>query len=100
MSLGGLSAAREREEQAMAQRPANEEREQRLHDEIIVDAYGPEEQAGSWYSYLEDRLHFPFRASSRRCLWLSAGERLGEALGELQGGYTLVGIVRLGRVAG
>ncbi len=49
----------------MAQRPADEEREQRLHDEIIVDAYGPEEQAGSWYSYLDDRLHFPFHA---RCV--------------------------------
>ena len=30
--------------------------------EIIVDAYGPEEQAMGWYSYLEDKLDFPFRA--------------------------------------
>ncbi|GHO72061.1 hypothetical protein KSC_109530 [Ktedonobacter sp. SOSP1-52] len=30
----------------------DEEREERIHMEIIVDAYGPEEQATSWYTYL------------------------------------------------
>lgn len=30
--------------------------------EIIVDAYGPEEQAMGWYYYLEEKLHFPFLA--------------------------------------
>ena len=30
--------------------------------EIIVDAYGPEEQAMGWYYYLQDKLHFPFTA--------------------------------------
>jgi hypothetical protein len=40
--------------------PADEEREERIHMEIIVDAYGPEEQAIGWYSYLEEHLHFPF----------------------------------------
>ncbi len=30
--------------------------------EIVVDAYGPEEQALSWYYYLESALGFPFRA--------------------------------------
>ncbi|WP_089723790.1 calcium-binding protein [Candidatus Thiosymbion oneisti] len=30
--------------------------------EIIVDAYGPEEQAMGWYYYLEDQLDFPFAA--------------------------------------
>ncbi|OQC08998.1 MAG: Calcium binding protein [Candidatus Cloacimonetes bacterium ADurb.Bin088] len=29
---------------------------------IIVDAYGPEEQAMSWYYYLEEQLRFPFAA--------------------------------------
>jgi len=38
----------------------DEEREQRIHMEIIVDAYGSEEQAISWYSYLEEHLQFPF----------------------------------------
>ncbi|MBI5567501.1 MAG: calcium-binding protein [Chloroflexi bacterium] len=40
-------------------------REQRIIDDIIVDAYGPEEQAMGWYYYLEDKLHFPFLA---RCI--------------------------------
>ncbi|GHO79917.1 calcium-binding protein [Ktedonobacter sp. SOSP1-85] len=43
----------------------DEEREERIHMEIIVDAYGPEEQATSWYSYLSDTLQFPFSA---RCV--------------------------------
>jgi hypothetical protein len=38
----------------------NHDRENRIHEEIIVDAYGPEEQAMSWYYYLEDKLQFPF----------------------------------------
>jgi len=37
-------------------------RENRIHEEIIVDAYGPEEQAMGWYYYLEDKIRFPFRA--------------------------------------
>jgi hypothetical protein len=37
-------------------------REDRIHDEAIVDAYGPEEQAMSWYYYLENKIHFPFQA--------------------------------------
>ena len=38
------------------------ERENRIMMEIIVDAYGPEEQAMGWYYYLEDKLGFPFTA--------------------------------------
>ena len=30
--------------------------------EIIVDAYGPEEQSMGWYYYLEEKLRFPFTA--------------------------------------
>jgi hypothetical protein len=41
----------------------NPSRENRIHDEIIVDANGPEEQAMSWYYYLEAKLRFPFRAT-------------------------------------
>jgi hypothetical protein len=37
-------------------------REDRISMEIIVDAYGPEEQAMGWYCYLEDKLRFPFTA--------------------------------------
>ena len=36
----------------------------RIHNEAIVDA-GPEEQAMSWYYYLEGKISFPFNA---RCL--------------------------------
>jgi hypothetical protein len=39
-------------------------REDRIHNEAIVDAR-PEEQAMSWYYYLESKISFPFRA---RCL--------------------------------
>jgi hypothetical protein len=31
-------------------------REDRIHNEAIVDAYGPEEKAMSWYYYLRDML--------------------------------------------
>jgi len=37
-------------------------RENRITDEILVDAYGPEEQAMAWYYYLGDKLSFPFAA--------------------------------------
>lgn len=38
----------------------DEVRENRILMEIVVDAYGPEEQAMGWYYYLEDTLNFPF----------------------------------------
>jgi hypothetical protein len=40
----------------------NPVREDRIYEEAIVDAYGPEEKAMSWYYYLESKLSFPFRA--------------------------------------
>jgi hypothetical protein len=46
----------------MRRPPGDLEREQRIRDEIVVDAYGPEEQAMSWYIHLGDHLSFPFRA--------------------------------------
>jgi hypothetical protein len=39
-------------------------REDRIHNEAIVDA-GPEEQALSWYYHLENKIRFPFQA---KCL--------------------------------
>ena len=39
-------------------------REDRIHNEAIVDAR-PEEQALSWYYYLENKIRFPFQA---KCL--------------------------------
>lgn len=49
----------------MNRRAKDEEREERIHMEIVVDAYGPEEQAMGWYNYLSDTLQFPFSA---RCI--------------------------------
>ena len=46
----------------MAKVRQNKQTEQRIQQEIIVDAYGAEEQAMGWYYYLEEQLRFPFRA--------------------------------------
>ncbi len=46
----------------MAEQTRDEEREERIMMEIVVDAYGPEEQAMGWYNYLEGQLQFPFLA--------------------------------------
>jgi hypothetical protein len=46
----------------MAKAQRNPDRENRIHEEIIVDAYGPEEQAMGWYYYLQDKLQFPYQA--------------------------------------
>jgi len=43
----------------------DEVRENRITMEIIVDAYGEDEQVMGWYYYLEDTLMFPFTA---RCI--------------------------------
>jgi Calcium binding len=37
-------------------------RDNRITQEILVDAYGEEEQMMSWYYYLEDTIQFPFAA--------------------------------------
>jgi Calcium binding len=38
-------------------------REERIENEAIVDAYGPEEKAMGWYYYLEGKMRFPFQAT-------------------------------------
>jgi len=43
----------------------DQEREDRIHNEAIVDAYGSEERAMSWYYHLDDQLMMPFKA---RCI--------------------------------
>ena len=63
----------------MVEHSEDEEREQRIHMEIVVDAYGPEEQALSWYYYLEEHLQFPFSAKcvARRTISpLKVGEKV------------------------
>ncbi len=57
----------------------DEDRERRIRDEAIVDAYGPEEQALGWYYYLEDKISFPFTAhciEARRISPLKKGEKV------------------------
>jgi hypothetical protein len=43
-------------------RKCDEAREHRVENEIIVDAYAPEEQAMGWYGHLDGHIKFPFRA--------------------------------------
>ena len=45
----------------MNRRKRDPEREDRIHNEAIVDA-SPDEQAMSWYYYLESKIRFPFHA--------------------------------------
>jgi hypothetical protein len=40
----------------------DEEREERIHNEVIVDAYGEDEQEMGWFYYLTDSMNFPFQA--------------------------------------
>jgi hypothetical protein len=40
----------------------NDDRENRMCEEIIVDAYGAEVQAMSWYYYIKDQIQLPFQA--------------------------------------
>ncbi|MGC1376640.1 MAG: calcium-binding protein [Anaerolineales bacterium] len=57
----------------------DQEREDRINDEAIVDAYGPEEQAMGWYYYLDDKISFPFTGQcieARRKSPLKEGERV------------------------
>ncbi|MBW1802061.1 MAG: calcium-binding protein [Deltaproteobacteria bacterium] len=63
----------------MARTENDEAREHRITMEVIVDTYGPEEQAMGWYYYLEEKVHFPFEAKClgvRRISPLKKGEKV------------------------
>ena len=47
----------------MPKRKEDPVREERIQTVVVVDAYGPEEQAMGWYYYLEDKIRFPFQAT-------------------------------------
>ena len=47
----------------MANPKSNRTRERRIEQEIVVDAYTPEERAIGWHCYLDDKLRFPFEAN-------------------------------------
>jgi hypothetical protein len=60
----GAPQSAESWEQSMKRPKRDPEREDRIHNEGIVDA-SPDEQAMSWYYYLESKISFPFQA---KCL--------------------------------
>lgn len=43
----------------------DKEREERIENNVLADAYGKEEIAMAWYYYLEDGCSFPFAAVCR-----------------------------------
>ena len=46
----------------MAKRKRDPVREERIHNEAVVDANKSEEQALGWYYYLKGEIRFPFQA--------------------------------------
>jgi hypothetical protein len=53
------------------------DKEHRIYDEAVVDAYGEEERAMGWYYYMEDKLQCPFQTKcivKRRASPLEQGE--------------------------
>ena len=46
----------------MATTSHDDDREQRISNEIIVDAYNGDEERMGWYGYLEENLNVPFQA--------------------------------------
>ncbi|MEM0979620.1 MAG: calcium-binding protein [Cyanobacteria bacterium P01_H01_bin.58] len=59
----------------MASTAQEPEREQRIANEIVVDAYSSEEVAMGWYYYLENTLQFPFAA-----IWIGSEGKDGDAV--------------------
>lgn len=53
-------------------------REHRITNHILVHAHTQEEQAMSWYNYLEGKLHFPFKAK-----WFPGGSTAAEEVIEV-----------------
>lgn len=63
----------------MNELPKDPDREERIHMEIVVDAYGPGERAMGWYYFLQETLQFPFSAtckSKRQISPLKVGKRV------------------------
>ncbi len=60
--MGEGSTVAFQKDAAVKKPPQDPIRENRIHEEAIVDAYGSEEKAMSWYYYLDGRLSFPFQA--------------------------------------
>ena len=75
--------------------PENPEIEERIENEIVVDAYDEYERAAGWRCYLDDNLHFPFKAeciAERQVSPLEKGEKI-EVVGMIDDGDELGEIV-------
>jgi len=57
----------------MTNREPDPIRENRIDNEIVVDAYGEAERAMGWYCYLQDTIIFPFPAK-----WKKTNKKTGE----------------------
>jgi hypothetical protein len=62
LQIGRTSVRLHSGTKTMKKRRKDPVREDRIHNEAIVEAYGPEEQAMGWYYYQENKLRFPFHA--------------------------------------
>ncbi len=63
----------------MKQIPENKAREERIANEVTVDAYGSEEVMTGWLTYLQDNLACPFEAEcieQRKISPLRKGEKV------------------------
>jgi len=66
-------------EAEMSRIEKDEIREERIMNEIMVDAYGEEEHAMSWYYYLDEVMSFPYKAecnTERNTSPLRKGEKV------------------------
>jgi Calcium binding len=64
------------ESSTIKKRQSDPDREERIHEEIIVDTNGPEEHAMGWYYYLESKLPIS-RPLYRFQWWFSAATKRG-----------------------
>jgi len=66
-------------EAEMSRIEKDEIREEQIMNEIMVDAYGEEEHAMSWYYYLDEVMSFPYKAecnTERNTSPLRKGEKV------------------------
>ena len=48
--------------------PEDAAREERIDMEAVVDAYGPEERAMGWYTYLDNEISYASQSMLARCI--------------------------------
>ena len=76
----------------MPKRRTDPIREDHIENEVVVDAYGPEERAMSWFYYLEDRITFPLPQPEQEAFLVSlhkvqdTSQRFGYGVGDFMDG--------------